>query len=96
MLMSIRGISPLTAPTFLSDVGDVLRFQTTRGVNACLGLVPRLRESVTPSRVGLFNRASRQTNRTIYTQSLNRVIKASAYLNSYYKLIKKRRGAGRA
>jgi transposase len=96
LLMSIRGISPLTALAFLSDVGDIRRFKTTRRMNAYLGLVPKMRESGTTSRVGHINRASRQTTRTILTQSLIHVTKASPYLHSYYEMIKKRRGAGRA
>jgi transposase len=96
LLMSIRGISPLTALAFLSDVGDIRRFQTTRRMNAYLGLVPKMRASGTTSRVGHINRASRQTTRTILTQSLIHVTKASPYLYSYYESIKKRRGAGRA
>lgn len=96
ILMSIRGISPLTALAFLSDVGDIRRFPTTRRMSAYLGLVPKLRESGTTSQSGHINRASRQTTRTILTQSLIHVTKASPYLSSYYESIKQRRGAGRA
>ena len=77
--ISIRGISPLTALAFLSDVGDVSRFKTSRKMNAYLGLVPRLKESGNSSRAGHINRASRKTTRTIMTQSLVQAMFASPY-----------------
>lgn len=96
LLISIKGISVLTALAFLSDVGDVTRFKTTRKMNAYPGLVPRLKESGNSSKTGHINRASRKTTRTIMTQSLVQAMFASPYLNSYYENIKGRRGAGRA
>jgi transposase len=96
LLISIKGITPLSALAFLSDVGDVRRFKTTRKMNAYLGLVPKLKESGDTSRAGHINRASRKTTRTLLTQSLVQAMFASSYLNSYYKNVKDRRGAGRA
>ena len=95
LLISIKGITPLSALAFLSDVGDVRRFKTTRKMNAYLGLVPKLRESGDVSRVGHINRASRKTTRTLLTQSLVQAMTASPYLKSYYEQVKERRGAGR-
>jgi transposase len=94
--ISIKGITPLSALAFLSDVGDVRRFKTTRKMNAYLGLVPKLKESGESSHAGHINRASRKTTRTLFTQSLVQAMYASPYLNSYYENIKNRRGAGRA
>ena len=96
LLISIKGVSALTALAFLSDVGDVRRFKTTRRMNSYLGLVPRLKESGDSSRSGHINRASRKTTRTILTQSLVQAMYASPYLNNYYESIKERRGSGRA
>jgi len=95
LLISIRGITPLSALAFLSDVGDVRRFKTTRKMNAYLGLVPKLKESGDMSRAGHINRASRKTTRTLLTQSLVQAMFASPYLHSYYENVKGRRGAGR-
>lgn len=95
LLISIRGITPLSALAFLSDVGDVRRFKTTRKMNAYLGLVPKLKESGDMSRAGHINRASRKTTRTLLTQSLVQAMFASPYLNGYYENVKSRRGAGR-
>jgi transposase len=96
LLISIKGITPLSALAFLSDVGDVRRFKTTRKMNAYLGLVPKLKESGDTSRAGRINRASRKTTRTLLTQSLVQAMFASPYLNSYYENVKGRRGSGRA
>ena len=95
LLISIKGITPLSALAFLSDVGDVRRFKTTRKMNAYLVIVPKLKESGDSSHAGHINRASRKTTRTLFTQSLVQVMFASPYLNSYYENVKGRRGAGR-
>jgi transposase len=96
LLISIKGITPLSALAFLSDVVDVIRFKTTRKMNAYLGHVPRLKENGDKSRPGYINRASRKTTRTLLTQSLVHAMFASPYLNSYYENVKGRRGTGRA
>jgi transposase len=96
LLISIKGITPLSALAFLSDVGDVRRFKTTRKMNAYLGLVPKLKESGDSSHAGHINRASRKTTRTLLTQSLVQAMFASPSLNMYYENVKDRRGAGRA
>ena len=96
LLISIKGISALTALAFLSDVGNVARFKTSRKMNAYLGLVPRLKESGSSSKAGHINRASRKTTRTSLTQSLVQAMFASPYLNSFYTNVKGRRGVGRA
>ena len=96
LLITIRGITPLTALAFLADVGDIHRFKTVRKMNAYLGLVPRLRASGDKSWSGHINRASRKLTRTILTQSLIQVTDASPYFRNYYDEMKSRRGAGRS
>jgi len=44
-LITIKGITPLTALAFLADVGDVKRFKSLRKMNAYLGRVPRVKHS---------------------------------------------------
>jgi len=43
-LITIKGITTLTALAFLADVGDVKRFKSLRKMNAYLGLVPRVKD----------------------------------------------------
>jgi transposase len=96
LLITIRGISPLTALSFLSDVGDIHRFKTLRKMNAYLGLVPKSKDSGGKSRPGHINRESRKLTRTILTQSLVQVTDASPHFRLYYDKLKLRRGPGRA
>jgi transposase len=96
LLISIKGITPLSALAFLSDVGDVRRFKTLRKMNAYLGLVPRIKESGDKTRVGHINKASRKLTRSLLTQSLIQAIDASPYFRKFYDDVKSRRGAGRS
>ncbi len=95
LLISIKGITPLSALAFISDVGDVSRFRTARKMYAYPGLVPGLKESGDISRAGHINRASRKTTRTLFSQSLIQAMFASTYLNNFYENVKGRRVAGR-
>jgi transposase len=45
LLQSIPGVGPATAATFLSEVGDIHRFQSYREVVAFVGLAPRVNHS---------------------------------------------------
>ncbi len=70
LLISIQGITPLTAMAFLADVGDVRRFKTLRKMSAYLGLVPKMRESGGFSQSGHINRASKVVD-SDYTHSVS-------------------------
>lgn len=45
LLQSIPGVGPVTAATFLSEVGDVNRFESHRELVAFTGLAPRVHQS---------------------------------------------------
>ena len=96
LLITIKGITPLTALAFLSDVADINRFKTLRKMNAYLGLVPRAKNSGGKSRPGHINRESRKLTRTLLTQSVRHLADSSWYLRNYYSELTKRRGVGRA
>jgi transposase len=76
LLITIRGISPLTALAFLSDVGDISRFKSARKMDAYLGLVQQCSDSGGKARHVHITRESRKLTRTILTQSLVKVIDA--------------------
>ena len=63
LLITIRGITPLSSLAFLADVGKVERFKTLRKMNAYLGLVPRSKDSGGKSKPGHINRESRHSPR---------------------------------
>jgi transposase len=96
ILISIKGITPLSALAFLADVGDIKRFKSVRKMNSYLGLVPKVKESANKGKSCHINKASRNLTRTILTQSLIQAMDASTYLRSSYEDTKIRRGAGRA
>ena len=96
LLITVRGITPLSALAFLADVADIERFRTLRKMNAYLGLVQKVRENGGKSKPGHINRASRSLTRTLLTQSVLHFADASPQLKRYYRTLSERRGAGRA
>ena len=69
LLMTIRGITALTAAAFLAGVGDVRRFKSQCKMNGYLGLVPRARDSWGVTHHGHINRESRWLARTMLSLS---------------------------
>jgi transposase len=96
LLITIPGITPLTAAAFLADIGDVRRFKSLRQMNAYLGLVPRCHDSGGKTRSGHITRESRKLSRTILTQSIYQAVKSTPSWQRDYDDLKARRGAGRA
>ncbi len=52
LLITIPGITPLTASAFLADIGDVHRYPSLRRMTGYLGLVPRCHDPGGKSRSG--------------------------------------------
>mgnify|MGYP006274108161 CR=1 FL=1 len=77
LLITIPGITSLTASAFLADAGDAHRFPSLRRMNAYLGLVPRCHDSGGKSRPGRITLESRKLSRTILTQSIYQTIKGT-------------------
>jgi transposase len=96
LLITIKGITPLTALAFLADVGDIRRFKTQKKMSAYLGLVPKVKDSGGKSKSGHINRESRKLTRTILTQSIYHVSNASPVFRKFYVDLTEKRGAGRA
>ena len=96
LLVTIPGITPLTAAAFLADIGEVTRFKSLRQMNSYLGLVPRCHDSGGKSRPGHITRESRKLSRTILTQSIYQAVKSTPSWQRDYDELKARRGAGRA
>jgi transposase len=96
LLMTIRGITALTAAAFLADVGDIGRFRSASKMSAYLGLVPRCKDSGGKSRPGHITRKSRRLARTMLTQSVYQVTRSCPELERQYAKLIDRRGAGRA
>ena len=96
LLIGIRGVTPLLALGFLSEVGDIRRFRSLRALLAYLGVVPTVRSSGGITRVGRLNRRSRCLARTLFTQAVLHLAESSPQLGRFYRELVPRRGHGRA
>jgi transposase len=96
LLMGIRGVTPLMAVIFLSEVGDITRFSSARKMYAYLGVVPRVRSSGGKTRSGAINRASRHLARSLFTQVVPHIVGSSPSLGKFYLELAGRKGFGRA
>lgn len=96
LLITIKGITPLTALAFLADIADINRFKSLKHMNAYLGLVPKSKDSGGKRKPGHINRESRKLTRTLLTQSVRHIANSSLYLRNSYSELRERRGAGRA
>ena len=96
LLITIPGITLLTASAFLADVGDVHRFPSLRRMNAYLDLVLRCHDSGDKSRPGHITRESRKLSRTTLTQSIYQMIKGTQGWERAYEELKARRGSSSA
>ena len=96
LLISIRGVTPLLALAFLSEVGDVTRFRSARRLQSYLGTVPTVRSSGGVTHNGAINRRSRGLTRTLFTQAVIHLVDSSAVLAHFYRELVARKGYGRA
>ena len=96
LLITIRGVTPLLALGFLSEVGDIHRFRSLRGLLAYLGVVPTVRSSGGTTHVGRINRHSRSLARTLFTQAVFHLAASSPLLTRFYRELVERKGYGRA
>jgi transposase len=96
LLLSIRGVTPLLALAFLSEVGDIRRFQSARKLHSYLGVVPTVRSSGGITHSGAINRGSRKLSRTLFTQAAIHFVDSSPSLARFYQELVARKGYGRA
>jgi len=96
LLISIRGITPLLALAFLSDVGDIRRFRKLKCLHAYLGVVPTVRSSGDVTHIGHITRQSRGLTRTLMTQAVPHLVDSSPTLGKWYRELVHRKGRGRA
>jgi len=95
-LTSIKGIGPRSAAIFLSAIGEVRDFETADKLAAYFGIVPRVNQSNDTDHRGRITKRGNKLVRTTLVQCTLIAIRYSGYLNSHYRRIKNRRGAGKA
>ena len=96
LLLSIRGVTPLLALAFLSEVGDIRRFRSVPKLHSYLGVVPPVRSSGGVTHSGGINRRSRKLSRTLFTQAAIHLEDSSPVLQRFYGELVAREGHGRA
>ena len=95
-LTSIKGIGPRSAAIFLSAIGEIRDFETADKLAAYFGIVPRVNQSNDTDHRGRITKRGNKLVRTTLVQCTLIAIRYSGYLNSHYRRIKDRRGAGKA
>jgi transposase len=96
LLISIRGVTPLLALAFLSEVGDITRFRSARRLHSYLGVVPTVRASGGVTHYGAINRRSRALSRSLFTQAVIHLVDSSPVIERFYRELVVRKGCGRA
>ncbi|MCY3597133.1 MAG: IS110 family transposase [Rhodospirillales bacterium] len=95
-LVSIKGIGPRSAAVFLAGIGNVNDFESADKLAAYLGIVPRVNRSNETDTPGRITKRGNRLVRTTLVQCTLVAIRYSGYLNTFYRRIRERRGAGKA
>lgn len=95
-LVSIKGVGPRAAAVFLAGIGNVNDFGSADKLAAYLGIVPRVSQSNDTDNRGRITKRGNKLMRTTLVQCTLSAIRYSGYLNTFYRRIKERRGAGKA
>jgi transposase len=93
-LMTIPGVSVITASTFIAAIGDVRRFASARRLVGYLGLDPRVRQSgQAPARHGRITKQGSAPVRHVLVEAAWVAVRAPGPLRAFYERVRARRGA---
>ena len=95
-LVSIKGVSMLSAATFLITIGDIRDFRKPGHLAAYFGITPRVSQSNDNQHVGRITKRGNKAIRTRLVQCALIAKKYSPYLQSFYERIRSKRGSGKA
>ena len=91
-LMTVPGVSAITASTFVAAVGDIRRFPSARRLVGYLGLDPRVRQSgVGPARHGRISKQGSASVRHVLVEAVWTAVRTQGPLRAFYERV--RRGA---
>ena len=92
-LMTVPGVSLMTASTFVAAVGEIERFDGPRRVVSYLGLDPKVRQSGSePARVGRISKQGAAQVRQMLTEAAFTAVSTAGPLRAFYERIRARRG----
>ena len=94
-LMSVPGVNPHTAATFMACVGDIRRFGSPRKLVSYLGLDPKVRQSgAEPVRYGHISKEGASEARHMLCEAAWVVVRYPSPMRAFGERIGARRGAG--
>lgn len=92
-LMSVPGVSVITAATFVAAIGDIRRFRGSRQLVGYLGLDPRVRQSgVGPAIHGRISKQGSAPVRHVLVEAAWIAVRQPSPLRAFYERIRARRG----
>jgi transposase len=93
-LMTVPGVSAITASTFMAAIGDIRRFPSARRLVGYLGLDPRVRQSgVGPVRHGRISKQGSASVRHVLVEAVWTAVRGPGPLRAFYERLRARRGA---
>src|SRR6266566_3882577 len=93
-LMSVPGVSLVSAATFVAVVGDVHRFHSPKKLVSYVGLDPRVRQSGEgPARHGHISKQGSPEARHMLCEAAWVVVRTPGPLHAFYERVRARRGA---
>jgi hypothetical protein len=93
-LMTVPGVSVITASTFIAAIGDIHRFRSARKLVGYLGLDPRVRQSgSSPARHGRITKQGSAPVRHVLVEAAWIAVRSPGPLRAFYERVRARRGA---
>jgi transposase len=93
-LMTVPGVSAITATTFVAAIGDIRRFTSARRLVGYLGLDPRVRQSgIGPARHGRISKQGSASVRHVLVEAVWSAVREPGPLRAFYERVRARRGA---
>jgi transposase len=93
-LMTVPGVSLISAATFVAVVGEVARFATPKKLVSYVGLDPKVRQSgETPARHGRISKQGSSEARHMLCEATWIVVRTPGPLRAFYERVRARRGA---
>jgi transposase len=93
-LMTVPGVSLMTAATFIAAVGEIQRFHSPRRLVGYLGLDPKVRQSgIAPARHGRISKQGASQVRQMLTEAAFVAVSTAGPMRAFYDRVRARRGS---
>jgi transposase len=93
-LMTVPGVSLMTATTFLAAVGDVRRFRDPRKLVSYLGLDPKVRQSgIAAAKHGRISKQGASQVRQMLAEAAFVAVSTAGPMRAFYERVRARRGS---